>query len=254
MEGGLVFDLVERTLVASPQATSQGFAGPYLAAVTSTSEGGRQLVVGSQDAIYGADLSGRINELEWKLVPLPGANLRSMVVWPSPARGDAGVPLFEGYVLAQNRLFSLTAATAQRWQAQELSLPADGEPTKVWADGYRGRVAFEDGRVMSLPGRVMIAPMVPEKQAADFAQVCGQGYALAANGLYRLDRATDGGPIGQWTPVDLANRFPGGADGGDFGFGGGRLHTMNNDQTNDLYVFSRAGGAAKLVGPVTCPK
>ena len=250
MEGGLVLDLENHALVGSPMSSSPGgFAGPYLAAFTQTSDGGQQLVVSSGDALYGADVDRKVGELEWKLVPLSGANLRSMVFLPGRVQGDGGVPLFEGYVLAQTHLFALTAVSTQRWQTQELSLPADGEPEKVWADGPRARLAFEDGRVMSLPGRVMIAPMLPEKDATDFAQVCGQGYALSSGGLYRLDRAADGGPVGDWASVPVTSFLPGGADGGDFGFTGGRLLTLNND----LYVFSRFGAAAKLSGPATCP-
>ncbi|MHB8873478.1 MAG: hypothetical protein ACYC8T_07295 [Myxococcaceae bacterium] len=246
-ERGLIWDGKAKAWVAYPQASGPPLETPLIASAVTTFDGGAELVVASADALYGVDLGSGNGELEWKAVPSPGATIRSLVVY-SPRAADGGTPLFEGYLLAQDRLFALAAQTQRRWQATELGLP-DGDPAKLWADGHRGRLGFRDGTVLSLPARVPIAPALPDREAVDFAQVCGQGYALSPGGLYRLDSAADGGPVGAWAKVDLGALISGGRDGGDFGFAGGRLHALEND----LFLFSRFGGAARLKGPAVCP-
>ncbi len=245
----LVIDLGQNRWVATPEASLQGLGAPLSGTVVATPDGGAELVVAANDTLLGADVTRGGGELSWRLVPLPGAPIRALVAAPARPATDGGTaPWFEGYLLAQDRLFALTGETDRHWSADELPVP-DGEPVALWLDGPRGRLGLRDGRVLSLPLRVPLAPLLPGKEAADFAQVCGQGYALSAEGLFRLDADAQGGPVGRWTRVELSGLIPGGADGGDLGLDRGRLLTLDNE----LYVFSRFGGAARLAGPANCP-
>ena len=92
-------------------------------------------------------------------VSRPRAAITSWDIAPTPP--DSGVFL-DGYAIAQARLFHVTAETPLRWISSEVEINLRGEPQAVWLDQGRGRVGFADGRVFSLPSRVLVAPQLPE--------------------------------------------------------------------------------------------
>ena len=108
--------------------------------------------------------------------------------------------------------------------------------------GWRGRLGYTDGTVFSLPSRVRIGPKVPTKQqrVVDFVAACGQAFALAPEGLFRLT-STAGANIGTWAPVATGTLAAN-------GFEGGRVHAIGSD----LHLFNAFGESVRLpIGP--CP-
>lgn len=154
---------------------------------------------------------------------------------------DAG-EVASGYVMGQQRLFSIGAYNEIRWRSSELELPP-GEPKKLWASGDYARVGYSDGLVYSLPSRVLLSNRLPTA-VTDYAAVCGTGYALAGGKLYRLERAADGGTASDWAEVklnwDVATNAPP-------ALVNGKLHAASNA----LYVFSEQGVTAEVRGD--CP-
>lgn len=117
-----------------------------------------------------------------------------------------------------------------------------GEPTAVWADGRAGRVGYRDGRVYSLPSRVLIAPALklPGAQGAQFGNACARVYALTNDALYRLENGGDGG-VGAWAKVALDLAAPGARE---TGMDGALLYPTERA----LYFFSSKGVTVKLEG------
>lgn len=108
--------------------------------------------------------------------------------------------------------------------------------------GWRGRLGYTDGTVFSLPSRVQIGPKVPTQQqrVVDFVAACGQAFALAPEGLFRLT-STAGANIGTWAPVAIGTLAAN-------GFEGGRVHAIGSD----LHLFTAFGESVRLpIGP--CP-
>lgn len=207
------------------------------------------VVISAFDTILSGQL-GRDRELQVRVVPNPRAAITSFDLQVMPP--DAGV-LLDGYAIAQARLFRITAETGLRWLSSEVAFNVRGEPRKVWLDQGRGRVAFADGRVFSLPSRVLLAPQLPElpPQASDFAFTCGHAFALGRRGLWRLD-SSSGGNVGTWTAVDLDAVVPGAA--ADPGWEGGALHAVSEPGESALYVLTAHGSVVRLsFDPASCP-
>jgi hypothetical protein len=206
-------------------------------------------VVSAFDALLSGEL-GRDRQLQVRVVPNPRAAILSFDRDPSPP--DAG-SMLEGYAVAQARLYRITAETVARWISTEVELNVPrGEPRAVWMDQGRGRAGLGDGRVFSLPSRVLVAPQLPEllPQASSFAFACGHAFALGRRGLYRLD-TSGGAPVGTWTQVNLDAVVAGAA--ADPGWEGGRLHAVNEPQERSLYVFTAHGNVTRLAfDPASC--
>ncbi len=165
-------------------------------------DGGQVLVMAVGDALWaGAPKSqlpdGGPARLHARLVPQPRGEVSALAVSASPSGGL----LVEAYVIAQERVYRIEARSDQQWQAQPIDLPP-GIPTAVWTDGPRGRAGYSDGRVYSLPSGVQVAPPIPGGEALDYAALCGHGYALTRDTLYRLQGTA--GPQGQWQALDLS--------------------------------------------------
>ncbi|MHB8872255.1 MAG: hypothetical protein ACYC8T_01080 [Myxococcaceae bacterium] len=184
-------------------------------------DGGTELLVAGNDTVWAGDITpvlasldaGRL-VLDAKLVPSPRIRIDDLAALaPDPDGGE----LLGGYVLAQQRLFRFSAANETRWRADEVTLPA-GDPMSLWADGRAGRVGYRDGRVYSLPSRVLIAPplALPGGLGVQFGTACARVYAAAPDGLYRLDKTPDAG-VGAWKPVKLDLAAPGALDDGAVG-------------------------------------
>jgi hypothetical protein len=207
------------------------------------------MVASAFDSLLSGEL-GRDRQLQVRVVPNPRAAITSFDL--AVADPDAGV-LLQGYAIAQARLFQITAETPLRWLSAEVELNVRGEPRRVWLDQGRGRVGFADGRIFSLPSRVVVAPQLPELPpvASDFAFACGHAFALGRRGLYRLDTSA-GGLLGAWVPVDLGAVVAGAA--ADPGWEGGVLHPVEEASERAVYVITAHGNVARIsFDPATCP-
>jgi hypothetical protein len=182
------------------------------------------------------------------VVPAPGSSIFGMVVLPPSARGD---PWLEAYAHTSTGIFHIAAKDPTRWVSTRVNIPA-GTVVSSFRDGTRVRVGFSDGTVETLPSLVPLAPPLPENPpiATAFAQVCGQGYALGAQALYRMVPDVDGGAVtgtGHWevqplsAPIVSAN--------GDPGFQGGMLQSFGSH----LYVGTVYGTVMRLDVPQPCP-
>lgn len=219
--------------------------GPYHAAVVDL-PGGTVLVVSAFDTLLTAPVppSGapppRPPVLDVRLVPLSRGTIQSFAVRPGDPVADGGVPaLLDGYILAQERLFHFTAESESRWIHEEIPLSRGGEPRKVWLDGKRGRLGHAFGRIDSLPSGLPISRMLGPVE--DYAQVCGQAFALTRTGLHRLEvQGSD--PLGIWMPDDaLTAAVPGGRT---FGFTG-RLQPT----PDALLLLTGSGSVARARSP-----
>lgn len=207
------------------------------------------MVVAAFDTLLSGE-QGRDRELQVRVVPNARAAIASFDL--GVASADAGV-LLDGYAIAQARLFHITAETVLRWLSDEVPINVRGEPRSVWLDQGRGRVGFGDGRVFSLPSRVLVAPQLPEiaPEVSDFGFVCGHAFALGRRALYRLD-TSGGGLLGNWVKVDLDAVVAGAA--ADPGWEGGALHAVEEPGERSLSVATAHGNVARIsFDPATCP-
>lgn len=223
--------------IAAPDGTPTRFDPPYHALRARRSDGASIVLVSAGDVLLSANLSLPRPVLQRRLVPAEGREILSLLALPR-ATGP-----FTAFALTRQALFQITSETEQLWTAVPAPMPP-GEPLELWADGARGRIGYADGRVFSLETRVQIGASL-FKHVDDFAQVCGQVYALAEGTLNRL-RLSTGDAIGHWEPVDLGAALP--ADELEQGT---LLPFDEADGGTALHVFSRRGEA--LRAPVTCP-
>ncbi|MBK7859318.1 MAG: hypothetical protein IPJ65_11990 [Archangiaceae bacterium] len=217
--------------------TTETFKPPYHAAAQASGEH-TVLVVTAFDALLAAELDPGASVtlatapvLRVKVVPLNRSEITAVTLLPH----EEGTPYAEGYLLSAGRLHRFTASSLAVWKTQELELP-EGEPFALFHDGRRGRAGFRDGRVFALPGRVELAPALPEGEgpASDFADVCGQVLAVGAHRAFRLVSGAAG--VGTWQPVPLPEG-PGGPV---------KLHATEGG----AYVFFDDGRVVKLEGVV----
>lgn len=213
--------------------STETFKPPYRAVAAPGPDGGTLVVVTAFDALLAAELDAPSTPvLRVRLVPLNRSEITALTVLPRAAGGR----YVEGWLVSAGRLHRFVADSPTVWKSDELPLPV-GDPVALFHDGQRGRVAFADGRVYSLPGRVEIAPALPEGEgsARDFVDVCGQVLSIGDRSAFRL--VTDGSSsIGQWQPVTLPQ-------------GGGkpsRLHAT----ADGAYVFFDDGRVVRLEGLV----
>lgn len=156
-------------------------------------DGGTLFVVTDQDTLYAA--AGQQDDTavaEPRLKPSAGFPLTDLVV----READAG--LAEGWAIANNRLFRVTASTAERWRASEAT-PAGRDPLGVWFSGPAALLGTAEGEVLALPAGVPIStPLGAEVTSIDGQ--CGATVATTSTGVFQLTPAADGG-LATWTPV-----------------------------------------------------
>ncbi len=171
---------------------------PFHAGTAGLPDGGEALLVGVGDALLAAEVGETTSKLETRVSPSARSPILGFSTFPaSSLRSDDG--LIAGYILSESGLASFKAVSMQRWRSEPLALP-DGTWLRTWTQGRAGRVGYSDGRVISLPSRVEIAPSVPGGRAFDFAQVCGHTFALTSSGLVQLVSSA-AGPVGMWIPL-----------------------------------------------------
>lgn len=225
------------------------FDPPYTGTLASTADGGTMLVVSSLDSVLAAPIpqpgsppgpGPQQVELELKVVPFSRSPILSIAPIP-PSTGGAWL---SAYVLTEAGLFLLTADSETRWRTREVLIP-DGEPIRVWMDAERGRLAYRDGAVYSLPSLVQIAaalepePGQPAPRLVDLAVVCGTPVALAPRDVFVLDPpGPHGGVVGRWTRLDPFGLAP----SGEPLFARGRLHTGGDH----LYSFTSHGAGVRM--------
>lgn len=186
--------------------TSETFKPPYHAASAPRADGGTVLVVSAFDALLATELEPSAHVdlatapvLRVRLVPLNRSEITALTVLPR----DGQARYVEGWLLSAGRLHRFFADSPTVWKSDELPLPP-GDPLTVFHDGPRGRVAYTDGRIFSLPGRVEIAPALPveDQPAADFVDVCGQVLSVGKTRAFRLV-AEGTSSVGTWQPIAL---------------------------------------------------
>jgi hypothetical protein len=227
-----------------------------LSAPITTSDGGPWVVAAApfpQDSILLGGADG--GPLSFRVSPRPFSSITSIAALPPFARPDGGVPFAAGYVLTVDGLFYFEASSSSDWRSQEILLPP-GRYVSVWTDGMAGRVAADDGTVLSLPSLLVLgAPFPDGGTASEYRRVCNQPYALASSGIFRLQRPVDGG-VGSWSPVDVS--FVPGFDS-DPGLGPpapargytplARLDLLGQE----LFVTNTYGAVLRITPPMSCP-
>lgn len=231
--------------------------------VTPLADGGQLLVMAVGDALWAgppslptlADGPARLNA---RLVPQPRGDITS-ITFTTPR---AGGPLLQGYVIAQERVFQVEVHSEQQWLGAPVHLPP-GIASAVWSDGERGRVGYRDGRVYSLPAGVQIGAPFADRDALDYAQLCGHGYALTRDTLFRLAPGPGGGVIGEWAPVPLS--VPGMPPGALIFYGWHETFGPFEDLPDfpppdrlvegegELLLFTEAGAMIRLTDPECSP-
>jgi hypothetical protein len=158
---------------------------------------------------------------------------------PVPLLDGGAPPVAAGYALTGGGLFRFTAQSALHWRSEALSVPFGG--IALWSDADAGRLGYPDGTVLSLPSRVRLsAPLGDAGTVLRYAQLCGQPFALAASGLYRLQPPNDGGTA-SWQAEALPSL-------GDRTFAGARLDVDGDE----LLLSTPHGSVVRLMPPLSC--
>jgi hypothetical protein len=256
------------SVVALPdQSQAYFFAPPFNAHVTQLGNGTWALTVSSMDSVYATDVTQMVENpsstmmpstLQLRAIPSSRNPILSLAVEADP---DAGEGLI-AYALTTVGLFELSGdLTSPQWTTT--AVPTTADPAlAVWITPEHGvRVGYATGQVLSVTGGVQVAPAVPGANGAaviqDFAQLCGDTYGLSPAGLLRLVPSASG-PT--WTPFDTAcaglclgdGGLPLGEDGLP-GFVPGQLFVSQGSEQDptepsELYVFTRYGSVARVVG------
>jgi hypothetical protein len=218
---------------------------PTTATSSALTDGGAVVVAGFGDKLAAAQLGEAVAQLEVKTSPRPFDPIVSVALLPAGTpMTDGGALLASGWVTTANAVFALEARSSQHWRTSEVPTP-DGRRLVVWTQGSAGRLGYDDGAVLSLPGRVWLASPIPGAAVVDYGVVCGQAYALTADALWKLEGAADGG-IGAWTPVDLTGLVPGLGVGATFAGGALDLHH------DTLFISTRFGNLVRLKQEQSC--
>ncbi|HEX4622380.1 MAG TPA: hypothetical protein VH208_12525, partial [Myxococcaceae bacterium] len=188
--------------------------------------------------------------LTFRVIPSVRRSIESMVSAPSPDGVSAAV-----YILNQSGLFKVVGNPAVLdWRATAIPIPP-GQPVRLLRNGPGIRILYADGTMFSVSSGLKLAGPAPSVPV-DFAQFCGDTYALGQDRLYRLAPGADGG---EWTDFDatcagasckLKSSLPPGS--GDYGLWGGRLRTTEGPYGWELEVMTGYGSMAKLTTVGTC--
>lgn len=217
---------------------------PVFARADTLEDGSIRLIVAAGERVWAETLpaesfegSGPRAVLPVRIVPLPFSRIESVAILDQP---DDARSVVSGYLLANKRLFRISALNSERFDSKEIDLL--DELVSVFSDGKRGRVGTRSGTVYSLPIPVPIAegPLAPDDTVAHaFASVCGDTFAAGAKGLYRLELGD--GPVGTWQKVDVSQRVPG-ADPVLSSFAGAKFH----ETESGTYLFLKHGIVLRL--------
>lgn len=235
VEGGEGLELLENGVVlgAGLGRTYYPYALPVdpapegtLARLVSAPDGGQVLVVTTRDGLYaGVEDPGDVALLSATLRPAPGFPIND---WALRA-ADSG--LLEGWVVANNRLFRVTASTVERWKSSEVAVTGR-DPLGVWFSGAAVQLGTASGEVLALPSRVRVAPPLLEG-VTGMTGLCGAVFATTLDSVWEVVPADAG--LGAWRELSVPPLFlP-------------RLH--RSDQR--LFVVDEDGVVLEV--PVSCP-
>jgi hypothetical protein len=158
---------------------------------------------GIEDALDGVDVEVAVVATAPVLVPLPQRTITSLITLGPSMDPLVRARYMEGYLTAAGRVFRFRADNAVVWRHDEVELDGEGEIVRVFADQRRVRVGYRDGKVYSLPSRTLVGPAISANTStvSDYADLCGNTFALASNGLHRL--VATGTGLGTWQLVNL---------------------------------------------------
>jgi hypothetical protein len=165
-----------------------------IARMVSSPDGGRVLVVTTDGALHaGAEDPELTTLLAARLRPAPGFPIND---WALRA-ADGG--FLEGWAVANNRLFRITASTIERWKSSEV--PVTGrDPLGVWFSGDALQLGTASGEVLSLPSRVRVVPPLLDG-VTSITGLCGAIFATTNEAVWEVAPADAG--QGEWLPVNL---------------------------------------------------
>lgn len=190
-------------------------------------------LVAAGDTLWSAPLARGVPTLyQSRARPVPGFGISSAAL---VSHRDGGV--FEGYLIAANRLFAVDSISINRVNLSEVALGAD-DPAKVYFDergaDRRARLVLSSGAVLSLPQLVPLSE--PLEGLVDVRSKCRTAVQLTADGLAQLD-SPDGG-VGTWRAVRAFPERDGGAGRGGrlFPVDGGMIISLQGGQVWRLPV------------------
>lgn len=180
------------------------------------------LAVSVRDQIFVGDRSEWLPRLIAKALPSPGFPIRAMAFEPG------GRQL---WVATQLGVWQLNEER-RSWPARAIPLPA-GSVEKVWSVAGHARVAYADGRILTLPDGVPVAAPLETGALADVLEACGQVWGLSEDRvLHVVDR--------RWEVVAL--QAPGAPLVLDGTLRAGRLFFRDGELT----VFNATGAALRF--------
>jgi hypothetical protein len=156
-------------------------------------DGGTLFVVTDADTLYAAAGQQDATAVaEPRLKPSAGFAVSSLAV----READAG--LVDGWAVANNRLFHVTASTPERWRSSEAT-PPGRDPLSVWFSGPAALLGTVEGEVLALPSGVPVSVKLgPDVTSLDGQ--CGATVATTSTGVFELAAASDGG-LATWAQV-----------------------------------------------------
>ncbi len=226
-------------------ATAAGFQAPVVAKQVPSPFSTQWLLVSAGDSLYQAEVAasrdgGAAGTARLRLVPQPSVGITSFAL-ASPDESDAGVSA-RGYLTTRAGVFTFAVNRTAVWSSRPVSVPP-GVAVKVWSEGGRGRLLYDDGRVVSLPSSIPLAEAVSGGGATDALWACGQTYLLTPKGVSRL--VTHAGGVGSWAPEPLPDKGVVVTEGIERG----RLFAVDGG----VMVFNPFGGALRFSPQGGCP-
>jgi hypothetical protein len=156
-----------------------------------TIQGTPLLVVAGGDTLYaGAESTRFIGVARAQVRPSPGFRIDDWVLRPDFAG------FVEGWAVANNKLFRITASTESRWKSSELPL-TNRDPVGLLEAGAAVLVVDTMGETLALPSRVPVSEPLYE-DVVDVASACQSSFLTTVDGVYSLQPATDGGVLSTW--------------------------------------------------------
>jgi hypothetical protein len=184
--------------VGSVVLQTQGTNFLTIGCYTHTPDGGGLLATSNGDVVASATTGAMPPPAAARLAPFPSLQLTSLALFPGDP--DAGTLVY-GYALSSAGVAYLEAFTERAWSGSTVDVPA-GDWLKLLSDTSTVRVAYSNGRLVTLPSRLDSSELLPAS-AYDFATYAGTDFALTQQGLYRSMPNPDGGPLSTWAAVPL---------------------------------------------------